>query len=806
MSTEPKRKRSDFVMNGLEESSHPRKKTRRSRRSKDNQEEDTTGYGGETNTTQHGANVDRHDGTSAIILAATRVPLNDRQGKDKANANSRGEHPTLPNFDKASSNNVTRNAELPKESHSHYETTTVSIEVTSAKHSPLLLGKQESPKPLQGPDEALGYNNVEPPTSAKGGEDSHSGESSSTSHTNMHSQPPGITGDAISAKDTLSISADGTGYEPETRVGEGHPKSTGIEHEVAAGGRRRKRHRSRQSAVINGNALAGQGDSSGSTPLEKSLETRKRQDENQINSDKGQHQPQKRGEERLNGEPWRKRRSPSQVNAGSAVVMIPKDNPILLMEGKEYTNPALDEYEATFNSNNQRLILSKGAKDVTTKERRQKRHMHVRSSPQPQKDPTGRPEPEIASAKRAQQSPPRKAPRRRRPRGQATWELGRAIGGRIVNVDPVFTSNEGCVHLNFIGTVLFELPQPKLMIQHSHFVLAYPSSINFYSIERSSLIQSLPVATSAKSQAEVTCYGLSATRPEQLYVGSAQGIIYQFDWNKGQKLGRWQLNSHVWGLEVAGQESSGGRMDVVYTREQAPDRWILSAHKLRGGTDASKTESRTIYSSPAPITHFKLILDGKVIVVTAGSRLLVGHTTNDGATSLKDLKYVWREFVAPNSIASFDVRHVSKDSTIRQRGVKSMHPPAANEVIDVVVGDAKGVIFVYDDLLNNLVSLEHDKDAATGNRMAPRRLHWHRESVLSVKWSLDGMLGYASSEISLLTCASLRQLYHIRRIRDRPCVMAARNQSTAVSSPSFRSHREHSCVSKGYSLCNPTSR
>ena len=58
--------------------------------------------------------------------------------------------------------------------------------------------------------------------------------------------------------------------------------------------------------------------------------------------------------------------------------------------------------------------------------------------------------------------------------------------------------------------------------------------------------------------------------------------------------------------------------------------------------------------------------------------------------------------------------------------------------MDVVVGGLKGAIHVYDDLLRKLVRLETHSQDSTFTDVNSRHIHWHRNAVLTVKWSKDG--------------------------------------------------------------------
>ena len=279
-------------------------------------------------------------------------------------------------------------------------------------------------------------------------------------------------------------------------------------------------------------------------------------------------------------------------------------------------------------------------------------------------------------------------------------------------------------------------------------ILAYPSAVSIYSIKASSLVRSLSVTASTSAEAETTAYALSATRPSHLYLANSRGIVYLFDWVQGTKLGRWKLGTKIWDLAVSTHRSSSTGSDtvtdVVYTREQKADRWWISAHRLRVEADASRTESKTILSTSSPITHYHVTDGGLLLIAVSGSRLMVGELVGDAtASSLKDLKYIWREVTTPAPINALDVRistRVSPPTNGQSSSLSSSSPrkKISDISVDVLVGDSNGVIFVHQDLHANLVRRERQSNGSIDVRTSVRRMHWHREAVRTVKWSRDG--------------------------------------------------------------------
>jgi NET1-associated nuclear protein 1 (U3 small nucleolar RNA-associated protein 17) len=119
----------------------------------------------------------------------------------------------------------------------------------------------------------------------------------------------------------------------------------------------------------------------------------------------------------------------------------------------------------------------------------------------------------------------------------------------------------------------------------------------------------------------------------------------------------------------------------------------------------------------------KVLDEGKILVLYAGDRLLLGQRTRKPEEGPAD--YTWREVSLPHKTTTIDARcHAIATSTKKKRSA-----------VDIVVGSQNGSILIYDDVLFRLVSKERNP---RDDDIVSRRFHWHRNEVLTVKWSLDG--------------------------------------------------------------------
>jgi NET1-associated nuclear protein 1 (U3 small nucleolar RNA-associated protein 17) len=183
-------------------------------------------------------------------------------------------------------------------------------------------------------------------------------------------------------------------------------------------------------------------------------------------------------------------------------------------------------------------------------------------------------------------------------------------------------------------------------------------------------------------------------------------------------------------MTVASMDSAGNRRDVIFTTEKYEERWRISAHELSFMGSSTTTLSRIVYTSPQKIQILKALDEGAVIVAASEDRVLLGSLRSTEFGTVDKIRYEFRIFESSDIVSSLDARVSKRNSGTKLDKVK---------VVDVVVGDVKGSIFVHNDLIGNLI--ESQKSAPDGQHLIsliPRKLHWHRKAVHCVKWSLDG--------------------------------------------------------------------
>jgi NET1-associated nuclear protein 1 (U3 small nucleolar RNA-associated protein 17) len=296
-------------------------------------------------------------------------------------------------------------------------------------------------------------------------------------------------------------------------------------------------------------------------------------------------------------------------------------------------------------------------------------------------------------------------------RTPAKWAISPAQGGWFLPFDPVFSLDE------------------------KYIILANTKCLQIYSTETSLLASVLPIG----STGSVTAYALSSTKPSHVYVADSNGLITLWNWADGTKIGRWDIGATVRNMVVITQP--GSDEDLVYCHE-AGNSHIVNVHALRTNAQASKTELKRVLKAASPITNVQVLLQGKYVIISTAESITVGKRLKVTRTAVQEFEYVWREL-------KFSKRVTTCHTYFRQPETLEKGKRTAEyerDILDLAVGDEIGVVLLFEDILASFAAIEpiqkgerSKTDSAESFR--PKRLHWHRDAVGSVKWSLDGELG-----------------------------------------------------------------
>lgn len=233
----------------------------------------------------------------------------------------------------------------------------------------------------------------------------------------------------------------------------------------------------------------------------------------------------------------------------------------------------------------------------------------------------------------------------------------------------------------------------------------------------------------------ISSFVLSPSSPGQVFISTVSGSIEKWDWNEGIKLEYWYTSISICQLVTSIHDARETWNGLIYSIDKKGGQWMLTVHRLFGGKDASKTDLGTLLSYSDPLTSAKVLGNGKVIVLTSGSRIILGSCDQPNPDSLKDVSYTWRDIDALKWITSIDIR-VRQHDTNEYKEEHSTNQSA----IDIAVGNSDGCILIYDNLLETLILKPRKKKTGKAGNVSSRRMHWHRNPVLALKWSADGII------------------------------------------------------------------
>ncbi|KAH7380676.1 quinon protein alcohol dehydrogenase-like superfamily [Pyrenochaeta sp. MPI-SDFR-AT-0127] len=302
----------------------------------------------------------------------------------------------------------------------------------------------------------------------------------------------------------------------------------------------------------------------------------------------------------------------------------------------------------------------------------------------------------------------------------AKWTMSPAQGGWFLPIDPVFSPDE------------------------KYLILANLKSLQIYATENSTLANVLPIG----STGVLAAYALSSTKPNQVYVADSNGLITLWNWVDGSKIGRWDIGANVRTMTVVPHPESDE--DLVYCHEAGKNH-IINVHALRTKSQASKTELKRVVKASSAIRGIQVLSQGKYVIVACADSVMVAKRLKLNKTALQDFEYVWRELKFSKRITTFNT-YLREPEDV---GKAKKPTQEARDVLDIAVGDETGVVLLFEDILTSFAAIETQKGNKSktddAESLRPKRLHWHRDAVGAVKWSLDGNYLISGGDETVLT-------------------------------------------------------
>ncbi|TDZ20654.1 U3 small nucleolar RNA-associated protein 17 [Colletotrichum orbiculare MAFF 240422] len=316
---------------------------------------------------------------------------------------------------------------------------------------------------------------------------------------------------------------------------------------------------------------------------------------------------------------------------------------------------------------------------------------------------------------------------------QATgWHVSSPMGGRMADIDPIFTEKE------------------------KYLIVTYNTSLQIYSVAESLLVRriSLPVVQNSYAHNATlptivsTC--LSPTKPDFVWVAISDGRVWRINWKKGSSVQDEFVTQSRTALDMTvGAFDGQKKTEVIYVAEANNESGEIVAYL---GPNYKDPTSQVLFKTKQQTENVGIHLlrtsaNGKVVIGATREGLIVGTVNPDISQTEVSLDCEFFNFDSTDIICSLDVRVINK---------KDSAP-----VVDLIAGGARGAIYLYNDILRKLQSLNGPK--AKRDSLQGRKYHWHRRAVHSLKWSKDGhyMISGGSENVLVLWQMDTGKMDHL---------------------------------------------
>ncbi|KAK5992780.1 U3 small nucleolar RNA-associated 17-like protein [Cladobotryum mycophilum] len=298
----------------------------------------------------------------------------------------------------------------------------------------------------------------------------------------------------------------------------------------------------------------------------------------------------------------------------------------------------------------------------------------------------------------------------------AGWRISKPMGGRMLDIDPILTADE------------------------QYLILAYNTSIQVYTATDSLLLRRIPItsidasAPNSITPASIVSTRLSYSNTDYVWVACSDGELYRVSWKDADERPRRFRTVSGTAKAMTVLPNNSGKGDIVLVAESdKPYRMELVAYD---GQNPSSPLSKNILALKKPGNGLQLIeasQDGRVLVGALNDRLFLGVATHARDAAFEQTQYDFISFDTPDLITALDLRVYPRSSL---GGSGKDRRGDSDNVVDVIVGGARGAIYLYHDAV--LKSQALGKSNAQKEIIQAQKYHWHRKAVHSLKWSRDG--------------------------------------------------------------------
>jgi NET1-associated nuclear protein 1 (U3 small nucleolar RNA-associated protein 17) len=264
-------------------------------------------------------------------------------------------------------------------------------------------------------------------------------------------------------------------------------------------------------------------------------------------------------------------------------------------------------------------------------------------------------------------------------------------------------------------------------------IITYNTSIQVYSTEDSLLVRRIALPLTSPDDANefasthIVATALSKSDSDYIWVASSDGRVWHINWTSGSGADT--------PFRVEAKRVLDVTVDAVEIGGKAEDVLLVMKRLTKSSAQIVAYNAKTLATGGGKLLHtydenpllLRSVAGGRLIVAAAKETLHIGLLKGKKPASLDELTYRFHCFDVPDIITCLDVR--SSIRTTKKGGFEL-------QSVDLAVGCARGAIYVYLDLLSKLPG--EGSGSSKAGILQPKKYHWHRRAVHSVKWSEDG--------------------------------------------------------------------
>ena len=255
---------------------------------------------------------------------------------------------------------------------------------------------------------------------------------------------------------------------------------------------------------------------------------------------------------------------------------------------------------------------------------------------------------------------------------------------------------------------------------HRYVAVAVRSRLLLYSTTSSRLVRFCHLGEAER----ITSFTLSKANPQDILISTYGGILLAWNWTTGTEAKRWKYGQNL--LSVSDFDSNKG--DDPYGRFLAitggPGRQRKLSLASVADPDTGDLDYKLLLEFQSSSSTVKYLPEAHCVVLHAHNKLILGQVIQKRKKAVGD-RFFWREVALPETVTCMDTRCCLIDTATGE----------SYWAVNIILGCKSGTMLIYEDLMAQLLSRERQDNPSA---ILSRRLHWHREAVLAVKWALDG--------------------------------------------------------------------